>query len=75
MPTLALGRCKFWLVIFPNPNKALENALEMQRTLFGYNVDKSLFEQVLVCIGLGFGPVLRIGDRDVYGNEVNAASK
>ena len=30
---------------------------------------------VLLCIGLGFGRVLRIGDADVFGAEVNAASK
>ena len=26
-------------------------------------------------MGLGFGPMLRIGDHDVYGAEVNAAAK
>jgi hypothetical protein len=30
---------------------------------------------VLLCIGLGYGDVLRIGDSDVFGAEVNAASK
>jgi adenylate cyclase len=63
------------LVIFRNPGKALDCALEMQRTLRDYNVDRSAAEQVLLCVGLGYGPVLRIGDRDVFGNEVNAASK
>jgi len=63
------------LVIFRNPGKALDCALEMQRTLRDYNVDRSDAEQVLLCVGLGYGPVLRIGDRDVFGNEVNAASK
>jgi len=32
-------------------------------------------EEVLLCIGLGYGDVLRIGDSDVFGAEVNAASK
>ena len=30
---------------------------------------------ILLCVGLGFGRVLRIGDHDVFGAEVNAASK
>jgi len=29
----------------------------------------------LLCVGIGFGDVLRIGDSDVWGREVNAASK
>ena len=32
-------------------------------------------EKVLLCVGIGFGRILRIGDADVYGQEVNAASK
>lgn len=63
------------LVIFRNPGKALDCALTMQRTVRDYNVDRRADEQVLLCVGLGHGPVLRIGDRDVYGAEVNAASK
>ena len=27
------------------------------------------------CVGIGFGQILRIGDHDVFGREVNAASK
>ena len=30
---------------------------------------------MLLCVGIGYGRVLRIGDRDVFGQEVNAASK
>ena len=29
----------------------------------------------MLCIGLGYGDMLRIGDADVFGAEVNAASK
>jgi class 3 adenylate cyclase len=47
----------------------------MQRVLKEYNSKKAPEEQVLLCIGLGFGRVLRIGDSDVFGAEVNAASK
>jgi class 3 adenylate cyclase len=40
-----------------------------------YNAGQAAEEQVLLCVGLGFGPMLRIGDVDVFGAEVNAASK
>lgn len=63
------------LVIFRKAAKAVECALDMQRILAGYNAGRSEDEKVLLCVGLGYGEVLRIGDRDVYGSEVNAASK
>ena len=55
--------------------KALDCAVAMQRTLKAYNRDKADEERVLLCVGLGYGAMLRIGDSDVYGVEVNAASK
>jgi class 3 adenylate cyclase len=64
-----------FLVIFRNVAKGVQGAIEMQRTLARYNVDKSDEEKVLLCVGLGFGKILRIGDADVFGAEVNAASK
>lgn len=63
------------LVIFRNAGKAIECALDMQRVLKRYNVDREAPEKIPLCVGLGFGKVLRIGDRDVFGAEVNAASK
>jgi len=63
------------LVVFRSVQKALECSLAMQRTCRDYNVDREEAEQVLLCIGLGYGEMLRIGDHDVFGAEVNAASK
>lgn len=63
------------LVIFRNIHKALQCAITMQRALKTYNADKPDAEKVLLCVGLGFGKMLRIGDADVFGAEVNAASK
>jgi class 3 adenylate cyclase len=63
------------LVIFRNVQKAILASVEMQRRLRDYNRDKDDEEKVLLCVGLGFGRVLRIGDSDVFGAEVNAASK
>lgn len=64
-----------FLVIFRNAKKAIQCSMRMQETLKKYNVDKIDEEKVLLCVGLGYGKVLKIGDRDVYGAEVNAASK
>jgi adenylate cyclase len=63
------------LVIFKKPEKAIQAAIQMQNTLLEYNKSKPAEEKVLLCVGIGFGPVLKIGDDDVFGEEVNAASK
>jgi len=63
------------LVIFRTAHGALACSLAMQRAAQEYNRTRTPAEQVLLCIGLGCGPMLRIGDRDVFGAEVNAAAK
>lgn len=64
-----------YLVIFRNITKALQASIKMQKSLIKYNKNKSKEEQVLLCVGLGYGKVLKIGDSDVFGVEVNTASK
>jgi class 3 adenylate cyclase len=64
-----------YLVIFRNIEKALQASITMEKALKNYNKKKTKEEQVLLCVGLGYGKVLKIGDNDVYGAEVNAASK
>ena len=64
-----------FLVIFRKVTKALQCAIHIQRTLRAYNTDKHAEDKVLLCVGLGYGRMLRIGDADVFGAEVNAASK
>lgn len=63
------------LVIFRNPGKAVHCATEMQRLLVPYNAGHAPGERVELCVGIGYGRVLRIGDADVFGAEVNAAAK
>ena len=63
------------LIIFRTVASALQCAIDMQRTAKRYNADKPQEEHILQCIGLGYGPLLCIGDDDVFGREVNAASK
>lgn len=62
-----------FLVIFRNVEKALHASIEMQRTTRAYNAGKTAEEHVLLGIGLGFGRLLRIGDTEVFGVEVNSA--
>lgn len=64
-----------FMVIFRNVDKALQCTIHMQRRLKEYNADKNDEDKVLLCVGLGYGKMLRIGDSDVFGAEVNAASK
>lgn len=62
-----------FFVIFRNVDKALAASIEMQRTTRRYNESRDPIEHVLLGVGLGFGRMLRIGDDDVFGNEVNSA--
>ena len=63
------------LIIFRKPTKALKAVAGMQAACAEYNADRSEEERVLLCAGVGFGRVLRLGDADVFGREVNSASK
>ena len=64
-----------FLAIFRNARKCLQSALAMHQTVQDYNLDRLDEEKVLLCVGLGYGRMLRIGDTDVFGAEVNAASR
>ncbi|ADI31131.1 adenylate/guanylate cyclase domain-containing protein [Methylotenera versatilis] len=64
-----------FLVIFRQPQKALQCALVMQQILIPYNEAKLEQERVHLCVGLGFGKILRVGNTEVFGAEVNAACK
>ena len=63
------------LILFRRPATAVACAIAMQRACRQANERRPPEEQVLLCLGLGYGRVLRIGDADVFGAEVNAASK
>jgi class 3 adenylate cyclase len=62
-----------FLVVFRNPEKGLRAAIEMQEEAARYSENREAEEKVILGIGLGYGHVLRIGDADVFGGEVNAA--
>src|SRR5207237_422750 len=64
-----------FLIIFKRPEAALRCAIAMEQACQQTNARRHEEDQILLCIGIGFGRILRIADSDVYGQEVNAASK
>ena len=63
------------IVIFRRTASAVRCAVEMQMSLHELNQSRLPETEVLLCVGIGYGEMLRIGDLDVFGREVNAASK
>jgi class 3 adenylate cyclase len=64
-----------FLVLFKKPSQALACAIAMQRTCQATSARRAPEEQLILCVGLGFGKILKIGDDDVFGHEVNISSK
>lgn len=64
-----------FLIRFADPVSALRCALAMQAACAAFNRARRPEDQVLLCVGLGWGRVLQIGTVDLWGQEVNAASK
>ncbi|MBN06144.1 adenylate/guanylate cyclase domain-containing protein [Ponticaulis sp.] len=63
------------LVAFRNPSNALGCAIDMQKSTRDYNQDLEEKDKIIVCIGLGYGKVLRVGKSNLYGQQVNATSR
>lgn len=63
------------LVLFKRSASALRCAVDMQHACRQANARRVPEEQMLLCVGLGSGHILRIGDAEIFGAEVNAASK
>ena len=63
------------LLLFRRSESAIRCAIEMQHVLDTVNLQRKPETRVLLCVGIGYGPILRIGSEDVYGQQVNAASK
>jgi len=64
-----------FLILFKKASVALQCAVAMQHACQAANARRSPEEQIILCIGLGHGRLLKIGDDDVFGHEVNLASK
>ena len=63
------------LALFRRPESALSCAVQMQHACQRINSRRNEEEAILLCVGLGYGDVLRVGEHEVFGAQVNAASK
>ncbi len=63
------------LVLFRQAHAAVACAVAMQQACQAQSARRVPEEQIILCVGIGHGQVLKVGDDDVYGQEVNAASK
>ncbi len=64
-----------FLLTFRRAASALDCSIAMQHACQNLNARRVPEEQIILCLGIGYGHVLRIGDHDVWGAQVNAASK
>lgn len=62
-----------FLVIFREAANGVRAAVAMQRAARQYNEGRAPADQMLLGIGLGYGTVLRVGESEVFGAEVNSA--
>lgn len=61
--------------IFPTPGDALEGALDIHRSFAAINAAVPCDQDIHGTIGIGYGPTLVLDDADLFGHEVNLASK
>ncbi|MBM3267624.1 MAG: adenylate/guanylate cyclase domain-containing protein [Candidatus Sericytochromatia bacterium] len=61
--------------LFDTPQAALDAARAIHRTLTTANHLLPEERKLYASIGIGFGDILYIGEEDLFGNEVNLASK
>ena len=64
-----------FLILFKKPSAAVACAIAMQKACAATNARRTPEEQIVLCVGVGHGRLLKIGDDDVFGHEVNLASK
>jgi class 3 adenylate cyclase len=63
------------IILFRRIVRALECAAAMQRACLQVNERRRPEEQILLCVGIGYGRLLHVGDIDVWGQELNSAAK
>lgn len=63
------------MILYRKPENAVKSLLDMQKNARDYNQSRDASEKIYLCAGVGFGDILKIDSTDVFGAEVNAASK
>ncbi len=61
-----------FLIMFRTAERAVACGVAMQHACSNVNERRKPEEQILLCLGIGYGRILRIGDEDVWGREVTA---
>ncbi|MFC1853718.1 adenylate/guanylate cyclase domain-containing protein [candidate division CSSED10-310 bacterium] len=61
--------------IFMTAKAAVQAALSIQEAINAENQKRPESDRLAVCIGIGFGPLLNVGEKHIYGQEMNFASK
>lgn len=64
-----------FLILFRRAPDALQCLLQLNRALAAYNAGRDRERQIEIGAGIGFGRILKLGDEDVYGVEVNYAAR
>ncbi|MDF1661125.1 MAG: adenylate/guanylate cyclase domain-containing protein [Planctomycetota bacterium] len=72
---LIFAEADSFLFLFRKARRAVECAVAMQAACADANKRRDQKRGIHLCVGIGYGEILRIGAHDVYGAEVNASSK
>lgn len=64
-----------FLMLFKKPLQAVRCCIAMRKTCQIFSARRAAEEQVILCCGIGYGKLLKVGDDDVFGHEVNLAGK
>jgi adenylate cyclase len=62
-------------IIFRQPEQAIRCSMAMHQATRNYNENKTADYRIQICIGIGYGELLKIGDEDCFGSEVNRSFK
>lgn len=63
------------LLLFRSADDAMRCSIAMQRACQQASERLVAEEQILLCLGIGCGRILRVGNHECWGSQVNAASK
>lgn len=63
------------LLWFDDLDDAINCSVAMQRACGEHNADRQPADQVLLCLGIGYGRTLKVGNARLAGPQVNVASK
>lgn len=64
-----------YMFMFPSVASALRAAIEVNKQLRDLNDIRNEENKLEICIGIGFGPIYVVGHEDMFGEQVNFASK